>query len=483
MTTSQQPRVAIIGGGISGLSAAFRLKELSEEQNIPLHVELFEAEHKHGGVFGTIDESGYRVDIGADMFITNRPIGIDFAKRLGLESRLISPDKTFQRSFILRNGKPVPTPPGFNLMVPERVWPMLKSPLLSWPGKLRAGWEYFVPRKQNDQEESLGQFVRRRFGKEAFERLVQPLVGGIYTADPERLSLKATLPRFLEMEQRHGSLIRAARQRKTNQNGKPNGVSGVRYGLFVGFPNGMSELQDAYFTAIQDWAALNFAMPVLGIEKKDGKYAIHTETKSEVFDGVLCCVPAHVSSRLLANVDEGLSACLSEIPYASAAIVVSGHRLADIEHPMDGFGLVIPHVERRRILAVSFASRKFPGRAPEGCILLRTFVGGALQPELLEHNDDELIAIVQEELRDIFGMRAAPQFAEVVRWNNAMPQYHVGHLDRVARIEALMNEHAGLGVAGNGFRGVGIPDVIEYAENSVERVFAQLTVQETATTS
>jgi len=215
--TSRSMRWAIVGGGLSGLAASHHLLRLSTQRKTPVEIELFEASDRLGGVFGTVEQDGYRLETGADMFITNKPAGLELAKSLGLENRLIETDATFRRSLILRNGKPVPTPAGFDLMAHRNLAAYLRSPLLSPRGKLRAMREYFIPADPRD-DESLRSFATRRFGREAFERMIQPMIGGIYTADPEKLSLRATLPRFLEMESEHGGVLRGVlRQRKNNQ--------------------------------------------------------------------------------------------------------------------------------------------------------------------------------------------------------------------------------------------------------------------------
>ena len=486
-------RVAVIGGGISGLAAAHRLIEQSTPEH-PVDVTLFEASDRVGGVFGTVHIDGYLVETGADMFITNQPAAVNLCERLGIADQLIPTDSTFRGSLVLRNGKPVPIPEGFMLLSPAKVWPVLKSPIFSPLGKLRMGFEYFLPRKKGHDEESLAQFVRRRFGREAFERLIQPLVGGIYTADPEKLSLKATMPRFLDMERQSRSLIRASRNSASTSAGANNSAggaetngSGARYGLFTAPRGGMSVLIDLLAKTVSGCGTVRTQTRVQSLSRtSDDRFTLRVgtltgEASDETFDSVLVALRTHHAADLLAsdagsngdtsipNIDR-LSELLRSIEYSSAAIVVSGHRLENIKHPLDAFGLVIPHTEGRRILAVSFTSRKFPGRAPEGRVMLRTFVGGALQPELLQQTDEELFQVVREELSSILGVSGEPDFERIVRYENAMPQYHLGHLDRVSAIESLAAGVPGLEFAGNAYRGVGLPDCIRYAEASADRL-------------
>ncbi len=460
-------RIAIIGGGISGLSAALRVHELAAEQQRDVQITLLEASGRLGGVLHTERLGDYLVEHAADMWITNKPEGVRLCDKLGLAERLIPTNAQFRKSLVLRNGRAHPVPEGFQLMVPEQAWPMLRSPLLSWRGKLRLMAEYFVPARRDGADESLSDFVRRRCGREAFERLVQPLVGGIYTADPEKLSLLATLPRFIEMEQQHGSLIRGALRQSRDRS---TGTSGARYGLFVSLPNGIEELVSALIARVAQFADIHCGVKVRAVRPcGDGRFDVERDGVDQ-FDAVILAVPSYIAAGLLADGCSTLSGELNRIEYASTVVVASGHQLADIEHPLDAFGLVVPHIERRQVLAVSFTSRKFPGRAPDGRVLLRTFVGGALQPELCELDDSAILDLVRRELRDLLGVRGKPDFAIPFRHTRAMPQYHVGHLELVAQIRAATAKCPGLALAGNFLTGVGIPDSIASGEAAAVQV-------------
>lgn len=496
MTESRSAhRVAVIGGGISGLAAAFRLTEQSSKSN-PIDVTVFEANDRAGGVFGTVQRDGYLVETGADMFITNQPAAVDLCERLKIADQLIPTDSRYRGSLVLRRGRPLPIPEGFMLLSPSKVGPVLRSPVFSPLGKLRIGLEYILPRKRGNAEESLAEFVRRRFGREAFERLIQPLVGGIYTADPEKLSLKATMPRFLDMEQQWRSLIRASRKQAaesasesdSGSGAEPVG-SGARYGLFTAPRDGMSVLTDALVNVIRQKGTLRTGTRVESVRRNsNGDFVLDVrprngEPETETCDAVIVALRTHHAASLFEQKGRADPTCgipdvsrltelLRSIEYSSAAVVLSGHQLQEIRHPLNAFGLVVPHCEGRRILAVSFTSRKFPGRAPEGRVLLRTFVGGALQPEMLEHSDDELERIVREELESILGVAGEPDFVQVARYQDSMPQYHLGHLDRVSAIESLVNQVDGLDLVGNAYRGVGLPDCIRYAESAADRLVA-----------
>ena len=460
-------RIAVVGGGITGLAAAHRLIEL--QSTLPVEVTVFESAARLGGVVGTQQIDGYTLELGPDSFITNKPWAVALCRRLGLEDRLIPTDARYRRSLVLRKGRPVEVPDGFQLMTPAKAWPVLSSPIFSWWGKLRMGCEYFLPAQQNAEDESLASFVRRRFGQEALERLVQPLVGGIYTSDPEKLSLRATLPGFLEMERQDGSVIRASRRQAKSASNNEH-ASGARYGLFAALAGGTNELIQSLADRVGRSVKIVTNARVTQLAPlPDGSYRLIADGQAPLlFDRVILTQAAYRIADLVDPFAAHWATALREIEYASTSIVVSGYRLVDIKHPLDAFGLVIPAIERRRILAVSFTSRKFPNRAPEGRVQLRTFVGGAMQPEYFQLSDDETKQLVREELRDLLGVTGTPEVEVVARYPGSMPQYHVGHMERVARIRALGAQHPGLFLAGSSYDGVGLPDSIHSGETAAE---------------
>lgn len=465
-------RVVIIGGGLTGLAAAHRLTTRAASERRPLEVTLLEARPRLGGAIWTERRDGFLIEGGADSFITNKPAGVELCRELGLEGELIGTDSTRRRSFVVRQGRLLPVPEGFVMMAPTRVAPVLTSPILSFRGKMRLLLERFVPRKTEDSDESLASFVRRRFGREALERLVQPLVGGVYTADPADLSLAATMPQYMAMERESGSIIRAMmRQAKGDRH-----ASGARYGLFATLRDGMETLPKALAAALPR-DAVRVATPVRRLLRPDpaGPWRI------EPLDGppidasaVLLATEAHASARLVDGFDPELSLHLRSIPYASSAIAVVAYRRDAIAHPLDGFGAVVPRIEGRSILAVSFSSLKFPGRAPADSVLLRVFVGGATQPELYDLDDEEIGELVRRELSDLLGASGEPLFLDVARHPRGMPQYTLGHLDRVAAIRRCQASHAGLALAGNAFDGVGVPDCIRSGREAADALFTSL---------
>ncbi|QDT38079.1 protoporphyrinogen oxidase [Stratiformator vulcanicus] len=464
----RRPRVAVVGGGLAGLAAANRLCEGAS--GVRPEVTLFEAGDRLGGVIKTEHDAGFLIEHGPDMFLT-KPAIVSLCERLGLADRLIATNSENRRSLVLRNGRPVPIPEGFSLLSPGNPWAILKTRLFSPLGKIRLGAEFFIPARRDDADESLKSFATRRLGRQVYERLIEPLVGGIYTADPAKLSLNATLPRFVEMERKSGGLIKAKLAERGNATQSSAAGTGARYGMFASFPNGVSELIGRLAEQVADRAIIKTSTPIQGIDHTEDGYIISTENApAETFDGVLMAASAQTTAKLLRQIDEKTADLLDGIEYASSAVVVTCHRLEDINNPMDAFGLVIPSLEHRKPLAISYTSRKFPGRAPEGTILLRTFLGGAMHPEILKNSNEELLHITLHELDAIFGLRAEPLLSRVVRWDQAMPQYNLGHCERVDQIDLRLADFPTLAVAGNAYRGVGLPDVVENAEQAAMKI-------------
>lgn len=457
------PRVAVIGGGIAGLAAAHRLHKTAPS----LSVTLFEAGDRLGGALRTEEQAGYLLELGADNFITNVPWGVDLCRRLGLADQLLPTCESQRRAMVVHRRKLVPVPAGFHLLSPTRMWPILRSPLLSWRGKLRVLAERFVPAANGADDESLASFVRRRLGREAFERLVQPLVAGIYTADAEKLSMQAALPRFVEMERQHGGLIRAARRAAVNDSAEE---SGARYGMFVAPRHGMSSIVDALAARLPaETVRLGCAVQEIA-PAAEGSWTILASGKAERFDAVVLAVPAPAAATLLAGFDAELAEGLRKIEYAGSAIVLLSYRRDQIVDPLDSFGFVVPSLERRGILAASFSSVKFEGRAPSNRVLIRVFLGGAERPEQVALDDDALRQMVIDELAELLGATGEPELTRVVRWPNSMPQYHVGHVRLAERIESRAARYPTLALAGNAYRGVGVPHCIHSGEQAAERI-------------
>ncbi len=466
-------RVAVIGGGISGLSAAHRIHELDPT----IDLKLFEAAPRLGGSLQTERRDGFLLEWGADNFITQLPWGLDLCRRIGFEDQLIPTDSAHRQAFVVSRGRLRKIPEGFVIMAPSRIWPVITTPILSPVGKLRMAWEYFVPAYAEDEDESLASFVIRRFGRETYDRLVQPLVGGIYTGDPERLSVQTTMPRFVEMERKHGSLIRAVWSqvgRKRQQQAK--GSSGARYSMFVAPRDGMDSLVTAVAARLPQ-GSIRVGTPVLSLAPRpEGGWTIRVggeRPETVEVDGVILAVKALAASRLLAEIEPTAAELLAEIPHASCSIVSLGYRREQIAHRMDGFGFVVPLVENRKILSGSFSSVKYPGRAPDGKVLVRAFVGGACQAELAELPDDQLISLAQDEFGQLLGIKGEPLLVNVARQPHAMPQYYVGHKQRIQQLDELLSQVHGLYFAGNAYEGVGIPQCIHSGETAAQRLVDQ----------
>lgn len=464
--------IVVIGGGISGLAAAHRLTELNIENRFQIH--LLEAGTRLGGVIRTEEVDGFLLEAGPDAFISEKPEALALAERLGLTDRLIQTNEQFRRSYVVRKGKLRPIPEGFQLLAPSRFWPFALSSICSLTGKLRMAGELFLPQRWDDAgDESLASFVRRRFGREALARLAQPLVGGIYTADPERLSLRATMPRFLEMERKHGSVIRALLNQRARQ---PAGTSGARYSLFLSFDGGMQVLTDAIAARLpHDTVRFGARVNSLSAASDVGEWNIHLSDGSSIRADALClAMPAHTAADLLHEHEPMVAEELAGIEYASTATINLAFRASDIAHLLHGFGFVVPVIEGRSVLACTFCSVKFADRAPEGTVLLRAFAGGALQPEVFALDDDEMLRRVLSDLNELLGISAPPLISRIARWRRSMPQYHLGHQHRVARISARMEKLPSVALAGNAFTGAGIPDCIRSGETAAETLVQAL---------
>jgi oxygen-dependent protoporphyrinogen oxidase len=461
-------RIAVIGGGISGLAAAHRLVELLPDGAAGRLV-LFDESDRLGGVLWTLHEDGYQVEQSADNFITTFPWGLDLSKRLGLSDELVETNPAHRRTFVVRGRRLAKLPDGFMMMAPTRMWPMAVTPILSPLGKLRAAMEYFIPPRKDDADESMAQFVRRRLGREVFDRLVEPLVSAVYAADMEKLSVLATLPRFRDMEREHGSLIRAMRKARASQ-GKSSAESGARYSLFVTLREGLASMIDALARRMPE-GAVRMAAPIEKIERDAGGWSVvPAGGPPEPFDAVIVATGAAAAAKLLVPVDVELGRLLGTIEHEGTAIVTVAFKREQIDHPLDGMGFVVPAVEKSPILAGSFSSRKYPHRAPEGIELLRVFVGGAQHPELAELESGELTKLVLAELARLLGTHGDPIYQTVAHWPATMPQYHVGHKELVASIQARAAQLPGFALAGNAYGGVGIPNCIHSGEQAAEAV-------------
>ncbi len=474
-------RVLIIGGGISGLATAHRLTELGHENNQPLNIRLLEASERLGGIIQTTHRKGFQIERGPDSFISEKPEAVQLARRLGIDERLVHTNERFRRSFIVRKGRLRSVPEGFQLLAPSRLWPFITSDIFSVSGKLRMAADLFIPRARSNgnDDESLASFVRRRFGNEALERMAQPMVGGIYTADPHKLSLRATLPRFLEMEREHRSIIIAMFRKRKRETDPPEAasVSGARYSLFLSFDRGMQVLTDELSKRIISAGVslqLNTKVTSLQLEQSETteQWVVTTVAGERLTAEAVCiALPAHAAAQLVTGISKRLSAVLAEIDYASTATVNLAYRREDVRHPLNGFGFVVPIVEKRSLIACTFSSVKFLGRAPDKHVLLRAFVGGALQPDIFELDEVDMVCRVKTDLNQLLGIKTEPIFTETTRWSRSMPQFEIGHLARVNAIERELVQIPTLALSGNSYNGAGIPDCIRSGGTAAQKLF------------
>jgi oxygen-dependent protoporphyrinogen oxidase len=472
-TDPQIKRVAVIGGGITGLAAAYRLRELAAAREFPLEVHLLERDARCGGALETIRRDGFVIETGADSFLSEKPAAAELARRLGLGSDLIPTRDIYRKTYVVRAGRLVEIPAGFSLLAPAHLGPVFRSSLFSPLGKLRIAMEPYIAARTSDDDESLDSFVTRRMGREVLDRVAQALAGGIYTADPKRLSMAATMPRFVEMERRHGSVVKGMRAQENARAAKSSEASGARWSLFQSFRNGMATLPETL--AARLGASIRKAAEVVAMSRNGDSWRLALASGEFVdADAVICAAPAYAAARIVATISPATAKMLGEISYASAATVNLTFRESDFDGPPRAFGFVVPAIEHRRIIAGSFSSFKFEGRAPAGAILARAFVGGEMSREMMRLSDDEMIAAVRDEFRALLGVTAAPGFAEVRRWPDSMPQYEVGHLARVKELEGVVAEFPAFAIAGAAYRGVGIPDCVRSGEDAADAIFAKL---------
>lgn len=467
-----QRTIAVIGGGISGLAAAHRLRELDPD----LDVVVLEARERLGGVLETRRHAGCLMEAAADGFLTQPDSALRLCQQLGLSHELIATDPQRRHASVIRNGRLEPIPEGFLVMAPTRLGPLLSSRILSWPGKLRMALEYLLPPRTIAADESLAAFVRRRFGNEAYDRLVQPLLGGIYAADCEQLSLAATMPRFQQLEREHGGVIRGLRSRTGLKADAHAG--GVRYGQFAALRTGMGRLIESLAGQLPTGSVRKSA-PVETLQPlgdRRWRLEVGSESPEELdVDGVIVALPAHRAAALTGDFDPQLAELLAAIRYNSCAVVSLVYRREQIDHPLDGCGFVVPLLERRHILSGSYASLKYAGRAPEGSVLLRVFVGGGCHHGLMQLPDLELADLAHREVADVLHISGGPDHVLVARHTRAMPEYRVGHQAQVAAIQHRLQRHPTLALAGNAYQGVGVPHCIASGAAAAERVLAELT--------
>lgn len=477
---AESSHVVIVGGGIAGLSTAWYLQEQARERGLDLTYTVVEQSGRWGGKIRTetVDGAGgqpFVVEAGPDSFITQKPWGLQLARELGLEDRLLGTNDRQRKIYVLNKGRPTPLPDGVLLIVPTRIKPFALSPLLSPLGKLRMGLDLVIPARRDGQDETLADFITRRLGAEALDKIAEPLMSGIYNAEAERQSLLATFPRFRALEEKHGSLIRGMlASRRPPGNGKlPGSAQSQKLSMFVSLLDGTGELVETLVANLD--GDLRLGTAVSGLARDDSRYKVFLSDGTELPAGaVVLAIPAYAAAELVRPLAPSAAHGLEAIRYVSTGTISLAYRDEEVDL-LDGFGLVIPRSEERPINAVTITSTKFDRRAPADHVLLRVFFGGSRSPQMMDVADDELVTIVRDELKSLLGIKASPVFHRINRWFRANPQYDVGHLERVAEIEAGLPP--GLFVTGSPYRGIGIPDCVHQGQLTAEGVAIFLPVR------
>jgi protoporphyrinogen/coproporphyrinogen III oxidase len=478
-------RIAIVGGGVSGLSASFALEQ-EKKRGAPLEYVLFESSARFGGVIRTENADGCLVEAGPDSFLTEKPWAAELCRELGLGDQLIGSNDAERKTYILVNGRLVPLPDGLQFMVPTRLAAAFFSPLFSWRTKVRIMREWFYRPEGGGAESTVAEFVERHYGREMVERVADPLLAGVYGGGADELSVQSVLPRFLEMEAKHGSLGRAMVAARNRQASGPRaelrsagrtGASVPARSLFTSLRNGMGQMVDTLVARIPD-AALRLNGRIEAVRAESGKWLVISGGRTQEFDAIILAVPAYVVAELLASASAELAAELNTIRYSSSVTAILRYDQSIRAGLPPGFGFLVPRMENRRILAATFLHNKFPYRAPDDKALIRCFLGGTRDEEILQLSEDELAALVHRELREILGITAQPLFVRIFRWQRAMAQYGIGHKARVERVKGLLAGMPGLALAGNAYGGIGVPDCVRSGSEAARIILGYLAVPE-----
>ena len=448
-------RIAIIGGGISGLSAAFSF-EKQRSAGSGIWYELFESSPRLGGVLVTDEVDGCQIEAGPDSFLTEKPWASELCRELGLGDQLVGSNDADRKTYILVKGRLIEIPDGLMFMVPTKIMPTLLSPLFSPATKLKMAQEWFHPPRKAEEDETVASLVERHYGPEMVDRLADPLLSGVYGGEAAQLSVRAVLPRFAEMEAKYGSLGRAmlAARRKN-----PPAVKGAARPLFTSLKGGMQQMVDAIVARLPG-SVLHTGTPVQAVQQQDGGWLVSAGFHSDSFDAVIIAVPTQIAAGLIRTGVAELAAELDGVDYTSSVTVNLGYDGSVRSQLPPGFGFLVPRSEGKRMMAATFVHNKFPHRAPPQRALLRCFIGGTRNHALMQAPEEEIVGVVCDELRQIIGLNASPMFTRIYRWKGAMAQYRVGHLERLQRIDQRLASLPGLALAGNGYRGIGVPDCV-----------------------
>jgi oxygen-dependent protoporphyrinogen oxidase len=418
-------------------------------------------------------------EAGPDSFLSQKPAGIQLCTKLGLAGQLINTNETGKKVFVLKGGRLHELPEGLVSFVPKQLGPFLRSGLLTWTGLIRMGLDVVVPRGPAGGDQSLAEFLRRRFGAQAFERVLEPLMAGIYAGDAEQMSLRATFPAFLDLEQQYGSVIRGMMAARKKAAAAPAG--GVKRTMFVSLKNGLGELVTALTTRLTEQGVdlrLGCRVEALRVRShQPGRwmYDLNLSDRSALSaEGLVLATPAYVSAELMRPLSPMAAGLLDMIPYTSTATISLAYPAGAVAGAVEGFGFIVPRKEGRDLIAATWTSLKWPFRAPDGQVLLRCYAGGVGREAILQLDDEQLVSRVRTELSALCGIKAEPGYVEVNRWSKAMPQYTLGHLDRLTQLDAALSRFGGLVLTGAGYRGVGIPDCIREGAVAAGRIMRYL---------
>jgi protoporphyrinogen/coproporphyrinogen III oxidase len=488
MNPYKEPKkVAIIGGGISGLAAAYTLQEQARSQHQEVAFTLFESSSNLGGKIITEKADGFVIEGGPDSFIQQKPWAMQMAQQLGLEPSLMGTNREKHPLYVVNRGQMTPMPDGVLFIIPTRFMPFITSPLISWPGKIRMGMELFIPPYRGDKDESIGHFIRRRLGKEALEKIAAPLMSGIHVSDPEKQSLLSTFPRFRNLEKKYGSLIRGmlAQQRSARSSAKnqPSIKNQLEGSPFLTFKEGMRSL----ITALENHIDESNVRTDCRVSKlrplPHGGFEISTsDNETHLMDAVILATPAYVSAQLVSTFTPTLARELNSIRYVSTATVSLAFRLSDLRHPFNGIGFIIPQKEKHSISACTCSSIKFSDRAPENYALYRFFMGGPGHEADVELDDQEIVRAVRTELSKLMDIQAEPVLTRIYRWIKGNPQYDIGHQETVNQIQTISSAIPGLFLTGSAYEGVGVPDCIHQGQQAAEKTISFLMQKESLKT-
>ncbi|MRG86953.1 protoporphyrinogen oxidase [Salinibacillus xinjiangensis] len=460
-------QIVIVGGGIAGLTAAYYLQKEIKSKQLPYKLRLIEASNQLGGKIQTVHKDGFTIERGPDSFLARKESAARLAKNVGLGDELVRVSSG--KSYILANGKLHSMPKGAFMGIPTQITPFVYSSLFSIPGKLRAAGDFILPKGKPREDQSLGAFFRRRLGDEVVENLIEPLLSGIYSSDVDRLSMMATFPNFYQLEQKYGSLIKGLKKTMP----KPSKASPKKkQGMFLTLKNGLTSLVDALE---QDFGGIvTKGVAVSHLTKNDQTYELLLSNEEKITaDAVVMAAPHKAAQKILSQYN--FMNEFKDMPATSVANVAMAFDEKDIQKDIDGTGFVVSRNNDYRITACTWTHKKWPHTIPEGKALVRCYVGRPDDQEVVDFSDEEIEKIVLNDLNKTMNITAKPLFKVVTRWKNVMPQYTVGHNQRVERVQTNMQQHMpGVFLAGSSFKGIGLPDCIDQGEKAVEDVLAHL---------